>query len=77
MMLRKKEGKWHVCAKSTTAPDLHDSLRKKEDAHVQENGELNPQSRCHALSGPCFKVKNRTTMYSGRKRGMYSNSMIV
>ena len=73
MKLRRLEGNWYVCAKSTANLDKHESPKKKNDANTQENGE----SRYPALSGPCFKTKNRTTMYSGRKRGMYNNSIVI
>ena len=73
MRLQKKGGMWHVYAKSTTVLQQHESPGKKEDANNQEHGKLNAHSRCHTLSGPCFKAKGRTTMYSGRKRGVYNN----
>ena len=74
MRLRKKGAMWSVCDNSTTQID---NPKMNHDAKIQENGGTTTQFKCPAVLRPCIKAKGRTIMYSGRKRGMYNNSIVV
>ena len=74
MRLRKRGAMWSVCENSTTQTD---NPKMNHDANICENGGTTTHFKCPAVLGPCFKAKGRTMMYSGRKRGMYNNSIVI